>query len=154
MIFLVRPPRSSACICFNVILCCTEKCNLPKPVPVPSCNASWSQPSHSDNSICDSADYGSQEAWSEKVFMLCSKDFWLLFPYFRTLDHKMTPIRKSSIEPLLRYGNPDSQNLATLKNKIHIHRFLSFLSNNSGSDFMFRVALCLWITKTAHIWEP
>ena len=95
-----------------------------------------------------------QEAWREKVFMLCSEDFWLLFPYFRTLYHKMTPIRKKSIEPLLRYGNPDSQNLATLKNKIHIHRFLSFLSNNSGSDFMFRVAICFWITKSDHIWDP
>ena len=66
----------------------------------------------------------------------------------------MTPIRKKSIEPLLRYGNPDSQNLATLKNKIQILEFSSYLSNNMGSDFIFRVAICLLIAKAAYMWDP
>ena len=37
-------------------------------------------------------------------------------------------ILKSFIEGLLKYGNPDRQILGTLKNKIQIHGFLSFLS--------------------------
>ena len=45
-------------------------------------------------------------------------------------------------EPILRNGNPDSQNMATLKNKIQIDGFLSFLSSNMGSDLIFRVAKC------------
>ena len=47
-----------------------------------------------------------------------------------------------------------SQNLATLKNKIQIHGFLSFLSNSMRSDFIFRVAIYLQIAQTAHIWDP
>ena len=78
-----------------------------------------------------------------KQFSLCSDHFWLLFHNFRILNHKMTWKRKSSIDSFLRYGNPDSQNLATLKNKIQILGFLSFLSNNMRSDFIFRVAKCL-----------
>ena len=42
---------------------------------------------------------------------------------------------------LLRYGNPDCQNLGTLKIKIHIYGYLSFLSTKMGSDFIFRVAI-------------
>ena len=96
----------------------------------------------------------SQEAWNEKVLALCSEDFWLLFLYFRTLAHKMAWKRKSSIEGFLRYGNPDCQILGTLKNKIQIHGFLSFLSNNTRSNFIFRVAWYLLIAKMAHIWDP
>ena len=48
-----------------------------------------------------------QEAWNEKVLALCFEDFWLLFLYFRTLNHKMTWKRKSSIDSFLRYGNPE-----------------------------------------------
>ena len=116
----LKPPHGGPEHCYNTTILYPSKRSMEKILP--SCP---------------------QEAWSEKVFMLCSEDFKLLFSFFRTLNHKMTTIIKSSIEPLLRYGNPDSQNLATLKNKIHIHRFLSFLSNNLGSDFMFRVAICL-----------
>ena len=49
---------------------------------------------------------------------------------------------KSLSKPILRYGNPDRQNLGTLKYKIQINRFLWFLSNNTGSDFIFRGAIC------------
>ena len=41
-----------------------------------------------------------------------------------------------------------------LKNKIQIHGFLGFLSNNMWSDFIFRVAMYLKIAKTAHLWDP
>ena len=51
-------------------------------------------------------------------------------------------ILKSLNEPILKNGNPDSQNMATLKNKIQIHVFLSFLSNNAEPDFIFKVAIC------------
>ena len=47
---------------------------------------------------------------------------------------------KSFSEPILRYGNPDGQNLVTLKYEIHINKFLGFLSNNTGSDSIFRGA--------------
>ena len=50
-------------------------------------------------------------------------------------------ILKSFIELFLRYGNPDSQNLGTLKNKIQIYGFLGFMSNTMRSDFIFRVAM-------------
>ena len=50
-------------------------------------------------------------------------------------------ILKSFIELFLRYGNPDSQNLGTLRNKIQIYKFLGFLSNTMRSDFIFRVEL-------------
>ena len=63
-------------------------------------------------------------------------------------------ILKSFIEGLLRYGNPDSWILGTLKIKIQIYGFLSFLSNNMRSDSIFRVAICLQIAKTALIWDP
>ena len=90
-------------------------------------------------------DTPAQEAWNEKVLALCSEDFWLLFLYFRTLAHKMTWKRKSFIEGFLRYGNPDCQILGTLKNKIQIHGFLSFLSNDTRSNFIFRVVIYLLI---------
>ena len=46
-------------------------------------------------------------------------------------------------QPFLRYGNPDLLFLGTLKIKIQIYRFMSFLSKKMGSDFIFRVAICL-----------
>ena len=49
----------------------------------------------------------SQAAWNEKVLVLRFRDFWLKFPYFRTLRNKMRLILKSSIDSFLRYGNPD-----------------------------------------------
>ena len=59
-------------------------------------------------------------------FWLWKHVFWNTFP-----------------QPIWRYGNPDCQILGTLKNKIQIHGFLSFLSNNMGSDFIFRGAMYL-----------
>ena len=53
----------------------------------------------------------------------------------------MGQIFKKSYQPFLRYGNPDLQNLGTLKIKIQIYWFLSSLSKNMGSDFIFRVAM-------------
>ena len=50
-------------------------------------------------------------------------------------------------QPFLRYGNPDLHFLGTLKIKNQIYRFLSFLSKNMGSDFIFRVAIYLQILK-------
>ena len=55
-----------------------------------------------------------QEAWNEKVLLLSSQDFWLMFPYFRTQRDKMTLILKSSNDSFLRYGNPDMPFLWTL----------------------------------------
>ena len=46
-------------------------------------------------------------------------------------------------QPFLRYGNPDLLFLGTLKIKIQIYRFFSFLNKNMGSDFIFRVAIYL-----------
>ena len=63
-------------------------------------------------------------------------------------------ILKSFIEGLLRYGNPDRWILGTLKIKIQIYGFLSFLSKNMGLDFISRVAICLLIAKIANIWDP
>ena len=56
--------------------------------------------------------------------------------------HHLTSILKLYYHIRQRYGNPDCQILATLKNKIQIYGFLSFLSNNMRSDFIFRVAIC------------
>ena len=44
--------------------------------------------------------------------------------------------------------------LATLKIKIDIPGFLSLLSKNMRSNFIFRVAICSELAKTAHIWDP
>ena len=56
--------------------------------------------------------------------------------------HHLALILKLYLHIRQKYGNPDCQILATLKNKIQIHGFLSFLSNNMRSDFIFRVAIC------------
>ena len=53
-----------------------------------------------------------------------------------------------------KYGNPDMQFLATLKIKIDIPRFLSFLSKKMRLNFIFRVAIYFSLAKTAHIWDP
>ena len=53
-----------------------------------------------------------------------------------------------------RYGNPDMQNLGTLKIKFQIYRFLNILSKNMGSDLIFRVAIYLEMAKLALLWQP
>ena len=63
-------------------------------------------------------------------------------------------ILKSFIEPILRYGNPDRQKLGTLKYKIQINRFLTFPSNNTGSNFIFRVAISFEMGKMVQMWDP
>ena len=79
---------------------------------------------------------------------------WLLGIYLWTLLIIKIKKLKKFIEPLLRSGNPDLSFLGTLKINIQIYRFLSLLSKNLGSDFIFRVAIYLWIAKSAHIWDP
>ena len=53
-----------------------------------------------------------------------------------------------------RYGNPDVQNLGTLKIKFQIYRFLNIPSKNMGSDLIFRVAIYLEMAKLALLWQP
>ena len=53
-----------------------------------------------------------------------------------------------------RYGNPDMQNLGTLKIKFQIYRFLNIPSKNMGSDLIFRVAISLEMAKLALLWQP
>ena len=65
-----------------------------------------------------------------------------------------TEFLKSFSEPILRYGIPDRQNLGTLKYKIQIIRFLGILSNNTGSDFIFRVAIPFQMAKMVQMWDP
>ena len=69
-------------------------------------------------------------------FRLCGVLGWL-FPHHPLLELSLGNYIRA------RYGNPDCQNLGTLKNKIQIHGFLSFLSNNMRSNFIFRVAIYL-----------
>ena len=66
------------------------------------------------------------------------------------------PVIKLSLHLYIqaRYGNPDVQILGTLKIKLHIYRFLNMPSKNMGSIFIFRVAIYLWITKLADMWQP
>ena len=66
-----------------------------------------------------------------------------------TLVHYFGIVSNKFMVGLLRYGNPDCQLLETLKIKIQINKFLTSLSNNLGSDFIFRVAICYQIAKTA-----
>ena len=65
-------------------------------------------------------------------------------------------MRKLSLDLYIqaRYGNPDIQILGTLKFKLHIYRFLAMPIKNMGSIFIFRVAIYLWITKLADMWQP
>ena len=58
-----------------------------------------------------------------------------------TLVHYFGTVSKKFMEGHLRYGNPDCQILETLKIKIQIKKFLTSLSNNLGSYFIFRVAM-------------
>ena len=62
-------------------------------------------------------------------------NFWTLYMIYMEF-------LKSFSEPILRYGNPDRRNLGTLNYKIWINTFLGFLSNNTGSDFISRGAIC------------
>ena len=62
---------------------------------------------------------------------------------FRVRTIKNHEFKNTFHQPFLRYGNPDLHFLGTLKIKIQIYMFLSFLSNNMGSDFIFRVAIYL-----------
>ena len=62
--------------------------------------------------------------------------------------------QKKIISVRMRYGNPDIQNLGTLKIKFQIDWFFSSLSKNMGSDFIFRVAIQFLINQIANIWDP
>ena len=53
-----------------------------------------------------------------------------------------------------RYGNPDMQNLGTLKIKLQFYRFLDIRSKNLGSDLIFRVAIYQQIVILAKLWQP
>ena len=55
---------------------------------------------------------------------------------------------------LLRYGNPDVLNLATLKNKIQIHDIWSIFKNNLKSDLILSQILTFLSTNLTEIWQP
>ena len=59
---------------------------------------------------------------------------------FRVRTTKNYVFKNTFHQPFLRYGNPDLHFLGTLKIKIQIYMFSSFLSKNMWSDFIFRVA--------------
>ena len=98
--------------------------------------------------------YDTQSKQKWKVIDKISQGFWPCGVLRWLFAHH--PLLELSLGNYIqaRYGNPDCQILGTLKNKIQIHGFLGFLSNNRGSDLIFRVAICLGIAKTAHIWDP
>ena len=73
---------------------------------------------------------------------------------FRVRTTKNHAFKNTFHQPFLRYGNPDLLFLGTLKIKIQIYRFFSFLNKNMGSDFIFRVAIYFKIAKSAHMWDP
>ena len=83
-----------------------------------------------------------QEAWNEKVLVLSFQDFWLMFPYFRTLKDKMTLISKSSNDSFLRYGNPHMPFLWTLSWKFEFQVNLT----------IFMLNVMLWNVSMSILW--
>ena len=63
-------------------------------------------------------------------------------------------VLKINLIGLLRYGNPDIQYLATLKNKIQIYNILIILMKNLRSDFISGTFLYFVLNKLAKIWQP
>ena len=63
-------------------------------------------------------------------------------------------VLKINLIGLLRYGNPDIQYLATLKNKIQIYNILIILMKNLRSDFILGKFLYFVLKKLAKIWQP
>ena len=63
-------------------------------------------------------------------------------------------VLKINLIGLLRYGNPDIQYLATLKNKIQIYNILIILMKNLRSDFILGTFLYFVLNKLAKIWQP
>ena len=63
-------------------------------------------------------------------------------------------VLKINLIGLLRYGNPDIQYLATLKNKIQIYNILIIPMKNLTSDFILGTFLYFVLNKLAKIWQP
>ena len=63
-------------------------------------------------------------------------------------------VLKINLIGLLRYGNPDIQYLATLKNKIQIYNILIIAMKNLRSDFISGTFLYFVLNKLAKIWQP
>ena len=63
-------------------------------------------------------------------------------------------VLKINLIGLLRYGNPDIQYLATLKNKIQIYNILIIAMKNLRSDFILGTFLYFVLNKLAKIWQP
>ena len=55
---------------------------------------------------------------------------------------------------LLRYGNPDVLNLATLKIEIKIHYLLIHLKQNLKSDLILSCTLNFLSKHLTEIWQP
>ena len=55
---------------------------------------------------------------------------------------------------LLRYGNPDVLNLATLKNKIQFHYILSIFKKNLKSNFILSHSLNFLSKNLTEMWQP
>ena len=55
---------------------------------------------------------------------------------------------------LLRYGNPDELNLATLKIEIKIHYLLINLKQNLKSDLILSCTLNFLSKNLTEIWQP
>ena len=63
-------------------------------------------------------------------------------------------VLKINLIGLLRYGNPDIQYLATLKNKIQIYNILIIPMKNLRSHFILGTFLYFVLNKLAKIWQP
>ena len=63
-------------------------------------------------------------------------------------------IWKINLIGLLRYGNPEVLNLATLKNKNQIHNILSILRKNLKTDLILSRTLYFLLKYLTEIWQP
>ena len=63
-------------------------------------------------------------------------------------------VLKINLIGLLRYGNPDIQYLATLKNEIQIYNILIIPMKNLRSDFILDAFLYFVLKNVAKIWQP
>ena len=63
-------------------------------------------------------------------------------------------IWKINLIGLLRYGNPEVLNLATLKNKNQIHNILSILRKNLKMYLIFSHTLYFLLKYLSEIWQP